>query len=215
MQCQCIVFMEVESPFFAFCLTPRSDLFGLTLSLQMVGAFGGAVAVWLHWIPHFKTVPEPPAPSSADNLLRKRDALPKNAIEISSYSPHSPWLMQGLRMRRKKAPPPPPKLPRITSDVSLHGAEEGEAASALLPQPAAVGQRLRGATRDFRGVINDWISNFRYYLVNRDEFAMPEVPLQPATLTPAPTPAAPAGSQQVEGSGIKLKPSGTANFGNL
>lgn len=48
----------------------------------------GGVLVWLHWLPHFKTVPEPPAANAADNLLRKRDALPKAAVEISSYNPN-------------------------------------------------------------------------------------------------------------------------------
>jgi hypothetical protein len=66
---------------------------------QMAGAFLGGVAVWLHWIPHFKTVPEPPAQNPADNLLRKRDALPKNAIEISSYQPHNPLSLLTLRRR--------------------------------------------------------------------------------------------------------------------
>lgn len=54
----------------------------------MAGAFVGGVLVWLHWLPHFKTVPEPPAANAADNLLRKRDALPKAAVEISSYNPN-------------------------------------------------------------------------------------------------------------------------------
>ncbi len=60
--------------------------------MQIVGAFLGAVGTWMVWIPHFKTVPEPPAPSGDANLLRKRDALAKNAIEIVSYKPHNPWL---------------------------------------------------------------------------------------------------------------------------
>ncbi len=64
----------------------------MIILMQIVGAFLGAVATWLVWVPHFKTVPEPPAPSGDANLLRKRDALAKNAIEIVSYKPHNPWL---------------------------------------------------------------------------------------------------------------------------
>lgn len=36
-----------------------------------MGAFIGAVLVWLHYLPHFKTVPEPPAVSKDDLLLRR------------------------------------------------------------------------------------------------------------------------------------------------
>ena len=69
----------------------------------MVGAFFGGVATWLHWIPHFKTVPEPPAQNPADNLLRKRDALPKNAIEISSYQPQNQLSRLTLRKRASRS----------------------------------------------------------------------------------------------------------------
>ena len=71
----------------------------------MAGAFLGAVATWLTWIPHFKTVPEPPAQNRADNLLRKRDTIPKAAIDYISYQPHNPLSKLTLR-RRKKAPRP-------------------------------------------------------------------------------------------------------------
>jgi hypothetical protein len=29
----------------------------------------------------------------SSELLRKRDALPKNAMDIASYDPHNPWLI--------------------------------------------------------------------------------------------------------------------------
>ena len=71
----------------------------------MAGAFLGAVATWLTWIPHFKTVPEPPAQNRADNLLRKRDTIPKAAIDYISYQPHNPLSKLTIR-RRKKTPRP-------------------------------------------------------------------------------------------------------------
>jgi hypothetical protein len=54
--------------------------------VQLVGAFLGAVFMWLTFLPHFKTVPEPPAAHGTDNLLRSRDALPQNVNTISSYN---------------------------------------------------------------------------------------------------------------------------------
>ncbi len=45
----------------------------------MVGAF----LVWLHHLPHFKTLPEPPGKGIEDALLRSRDALPENALRCA------------------------------------------------------------------------------------------------------------------------------------
>ena len=46
----------------------------------------GAVLVWIHHLPHFKCCPEPPAASSQSVLLRSRDALALNALDIASYN---------------------------------------------------------------------------------------------------------------------------------
>lgn len=53
---------------------------------EFLGAFVGAVLVWLHFLPHFKTVPEPPAIDDDDMLLRSRDALTPSALGIASYN---------------------------------------------------------------------------------------------------------------------------------
>ena len=53
--------------------------------MQLAGAFFGAILTWLHWLPHFKTVPEPPCLNPGDMLLRKRDMLPSAAMQIISY----------------------------------------------------------------------------------------------------------------------------------
>ena len=38
---------------------------------ELAGMFLGALLVWLHYLPHFKTVPEP-APAEASDLLLRR-----------------------------------------------------------------------------------------------------------------------------------------------
>jgi glycerol uptake facilitator-like aquaporin len=53
---------------------------------EFLGAWVGAVLVWLHFVPHFKTVPEPPARENYDRLLRSRDALSSSALNIASYT---------------------------------------------------------------------------------------------------------------------------------
>lgn len=48
-------------------------------SAQFAGAFVGAVAMWVHYLPNFKTVPEPPD-KGEDYLLRRRDVLQQGAL---------------------------------------------------------------------------------------------------------------------------------------
>ncbi|KAI3431548.1 hypothetical protein D9Q98_004597 [Chlorella vulgaris] len=52
---------------------------------EFAGAFVGACLVFLHYIPHFKTVPEPMPRNEDDVLLRSRDALTFEALNIASY----------------------------------------------------------------------------------------------------------------------------------
>lgn len=56
-----------------------ADFFALSAA-ELGGAMVGAFLVWLHHMPHFKTLPEPPAPDIQDELLRSRDALPNNNL---------------------------------------------------------------------------------------------------------------------------------------
>jgi hypothetical protein len=42
--------------------------------------------VWLHYLPHFKTLPEPPAATAAQDLLRPRDALGLATLNIVGYN---------------------------------------------------------------------------------------------------------------------------------
>lgn len=57
-------------------------LSGSTIGGAMLGAF----LHWLHFIPHYKTVPEPPALNRGDNLLRRRDAFREDALQIAGYN---------------------------------------------------------------------------------------------------------------------------------
>lgn len=53
---------------------------------QFAGAFLGAILVWLSFLPHFKTIPEPPSKSEDDLLLRSRDYMTPEALSIASYN---------------------------------------------------------------------------------------------------------------------------------
>lgn len=52
---------------------------------EFAGAFIGACLVFLHFLPHFKTVPEPMATTGDELLLRSRDALSPEALAMASY----------------------------------------------------------------------------------------------------------------------------------
>lgn len=41
----------------------------------------GACLVWLFYLPHFKSLPEPPALNTNDILLRSRDAVSQSVLE--------------------------------------------------------------------------------------------------------------------------------------
>lgn len=46
----------------------------------------GAVLHWIHFLPHYKTLPEPPATDKDDALLRRRDTMKESALQIASYA---------------------------------------------------------------------------------------------------------------------------------
>ena len=54
---------------------------------EFLGAFLGAVLVWLHFLPHFKTVPAPYSSSPDSLLLKAGDQLSPTALGIASYNP--------------------------------------------------------------------------------------------------------------------------------
>jgi glycerol uptake facilitator-like aquaporin len=59
----------------------------LVLSLaEIAGSFLGAVCVWVLYLPHFKSLPEPPSLAPEDELLRRRDVMQQNALQIASYN---------------------------------------------------------------------------------------------------------------------------------
>ena len=62
--------------------------FGVTIAGEFLGAFVGAILVWLHFLPHFKTVPAPPSLTPDDDLLKSNDALTASALGIASFNPH-------------------------------------------------------------------------------------------------------------------------------
>uniref|UniRef100_A0A383VRT2 Aquaporin n=1 Tax=Tetradesmus obliquus TaxID=3088 RepID=A0A383VRT2_TETOB len=53
---------------------------------EFAGAFVGAVLHWIHFLPHYKTLPEPAALDKDDNLLRRRDVMKESALQIASYA---------------------------------------------------------------------------------------------------------------------------------
>ncbi|KIY95850.1 putative glycerol uptake facilitator protein [Monoraphidium neglectum] len=59
----------------------------VVLSLaEVAGAFVGAVLHWLHFYPHWRTLPEPPAEHSSERLLRRRDVAADNALRFAGYT---------------------------------------------------------------------------------------------------------------------------------
>eukprot|EP00210_Caulerpa_lentillifera_P005866 g5610.t1 len=62
-----------------------SDLLPITLC-KISGAFLGGVTVWLFYLPHFATVPEPPPTKGTDELLRTRDYIGPSSLAFASYS---------------------------------------------------------------------------------------------------------------------------------
>ena len=186
----------------------------------MAGAFLGAVGMWMLWIPHFKTVPEPLSASPSDNLLRKRDALPKNAIEISSYNPNNPWL-QGLGRRRgakkiRDGSSEPEKetmmaKPKSRAGIMHHQSQSQDPGTSnehghgnLSPNAGvggAGGNLIRRIVYNLTETAHAWVQQFLYYAVRHDEFALPPGPAiwrRPSLgddgqepLSPAPTPSDP------------------------
>eukprot|EP00475_Leptophrys_vorax_P000738 TRINITY_DN10409_c0_g1_i5.p1 TRINITY_DN10409_c0_g1~~TRINITY_DN10409_c0_g1_i5.p1 ORF type:complete len:513 (-),score=140.87 TRINITY_DN10409_c0_g1_i5:1457-2845(-) len=79
----------------AFCLTlwinnkiTGTEFLALSAA-EFAGAFIGACLVWLHFMPHFKTVPQP-SPSPGDELVHPRDVLSMSALRISSFAGNVP-----------------------------------------------------------------------------------------------------------------------------
>lgn len=72
----------------ALWILGRMDIveFIAAVSGEFLGAFIGAFLVWLHYLPHFKTVPEPAPRNEGEHLLRTRDALTPQALNIASYN---------------------------------------------------------------------------------------------------------------------------------
>ncbi|GAX72731.1 hypothetical protein CEUSTIGMA_g187.t1 [Chlamydomonas eustigma] len=155
---------------------------------EIVGAFLGAVCTWLHWIPHFKTVPEPPAPNMSAELLRKRDALPKNAMDIASYDPHNPWL---ITMKQKKAEQQQVQqqeaeekqeitavgnlLNKITSFRSVQGQQQDNGTNGeQQQQQTETSTPGLGIMDDLKRNASMWMSNVKYYTVWHDKFVAPE-----------------------------------------
>ncbi len=56
-----------------------ADFFAVSAA-ELGGAIVGAILVWLYYLPHFKTLPEPPAMSPEDVLLRSRDAVSASTL---------------------------------------------------------------------------------------------------------------------------------------
>ena len=72
---------------------------------QIAGAFLGGCTVWLFYLPHFATVPEPPPPKVTDELLRTRDYINTSSLAYASYStenqPDVSSLSQGLQQFKR------------------------------------------------------------------------------------------------------------------
>ena len=81
-----------------------SDLLPIAVC-QFAGAFLGGCTVWLFYLPHFATVPEPPPNKFSDELLRTRDYINRSSLAYASYSTYLPAdvtsLSQGLQQFKK------------------------------------------------------------------------------------------------------------------
>ncbi|KAI8110759.1 hypothetical protein M9434_004335 [Picochlorum sp. BPE23] len=53
---------------------------------DFVGAFVGAVLVWLHFLPHFKNIPAPYT-EDVDLLLLGKEGITTSAVSLASYNP--------------------------------------------------------------------------------------------------------------------------------
>eukprot|EP01023_Acetabularia_acetabulum_P008001 TRINITY_DN13489_c0_g2_i1.p1 TRINITY_DN13489_c0_g2~~TRINITY_DN13489_c0_g2_i1.p1 ORF type:complete len:459 (-),score=72.38 TRINITY_DN13489_c0_g2_i1:175-1551(-) len=64
----------------------------LALSVaEILGAFIGGIFVWLHYLPHFKTVPKPDVSREVgDRLFRTGDPIGDTALRLASYNPVPP-----------------------------------------------------------------------------------------------------------------------------
>ncbi|KAK9817882.1 hypothetical protein WJX72_003653 [[Myrmecia] bisecta] len=65
------------------------DVFALA-ACEFLGAFVGAVLVWLLYLPHFKSIPAPRSDDPVDNLLRNRNGLEPSTLKIVSYNANPP-----------------------------------------------------------------------------------------------------------------------------
>lgn len=83
------------------------DYFPAIAFAQVLGAFLGAVLVWVFYLPHFSTVPEPPPKKEEDRLLRTRDDLGPDALQFASYntSPIRYTLTSHIRSFRRMSLP--------------------------------------------------------------------------------------------------------------
>jgi hypothetical protein len=61
-------------------------IFFITLCIDKNALHAGAVLHWLHYLPHYKTIPEPAPQDKDDNLLRRRDVYKESALQIASYA---------------------------------------------------------------------------------------------------------------------------------
>eukprot|EP01024_Parvocaulis_polyphysoides_P043023 TRINITY_DN39287_c1_g2_i1.p1 TRINITY_DN39287_c1_g2~~TRINITY_DN39287_c1_g2_i1.p1 ORF type:complete len:458 (-),score=65.63 TRINITY_DN39287_c1_g2_i1:877-2250(-) len=67
-----------------------TDWLALTVA-EVLGAFIGGVFVWIHYLPHFKTVPKPASvQQEGDRLFRTGDPLGDTALYLASYNPLPP-----------------------------------------------------------------------------------------------------------------------------
>ncbi|KAI8611960.1 aquaporin-like protein [Chytriomyces sp. MP71] len=115
------------------------EFFALAAS-QMAGGFCAAIFVYLVYLPHFSTVPEPSG-SQEDHLLRTRDYIDPSALRFASYS-----------TRKVVASP----AGRVSSQRKTFSQRLGEAKYYLLAQnfddaPETVIEHLIGGTFALHG----------------------------------------------------------------
>lgn len=53
---------------------------------EFLGAFVGAVLVWMHFVPHFQTKPTPPSMQPNGYFLNTQDVIRRDALQMASYS---------------------------------------------------------------------------------------------------------------------------------
>jgi hypothetical protein len=109
----------------------------------------------------------------AENLLRKRDALPKNTLDYVSYNPRRTF--KQLRRVRESKQAQQAAANATTSSASVGKLSQQNASSAS-DRLESLKQRVTGTQHKIqdavKGTAQHWLSELNYYAFKHDEFRL-------------------------------------------